>query len=280
MHKSIFLTIKDYKSDPITEMKKIDNILQKECGYYTTIYNVLTRNFVKSKELRVRFVDLDECISSLIPFISDNYNCFDFQSLSTVIQKNIYDEFFDYCETIIHLLSISYESAEHEIEDFDNDTYMQAVESIIYSLKSLNYKIDYLDEKKQTFQVIKINPEAEIVAAQSEITIKQSIIHYLGARDNDLEEKENRLHKIIDLLELSFKKYTNDNNVKKIREYIQLIRHPKTYENRPEYKWFYDEKDKYLDELFSLCIYVQHLVIMKEIVNNLDELKKESSECN
>ena len=41
MRKSIFLSINDYNSDPITEIDKIDRVLQKECGYYTTIYNLL-----------------------------------------------------------------------------------------------------------------------------------------------------------------------------------------------------------------------------------------------
>lgn len=275
MHKSIFLSINDYKSDPITEIKKIDKVLQKECGYYTTIYSFLKQSFVQSKVLRSRFVDLDDCIDSLIYNISHNYNCYDFERLDSNIQSIIFNEFFNYCEVIFHLLFLAYKYEKKYINGFDENVYLQAIDVIKVSLKSLNYRIVYLDEKECLFEVIKIDPESEIVAAQSEPNIKHAILHYLGARDNDIKEKENRLHQLIDLLEPSFEKYKNDNTVKDIKEYIQMVRHPEIYKTKKEYVWFFKGKEEYLDRLFSLCVFLQQFVISKETLKEFKQLKIE-----
>lgn len=275
MRKSIFLSINDYNSDPITEIDKIERVLQKECGYYTTIYNLLNQSFVRSKLLRSRFVNLDECIDSLIYNISHNYNRCDFERLDSNIQNIIFNEFFNYCEVIFHLLFLAYKYEKMNTTDFDENVFLQAIDVIKVSLKSLNYQIVFLNEKEFLFEVIKINPESEMVAAQSEPTIKSAILHYLGARDNDIKEKENRLHQLIDLLEPSFDKYKSDNTVKDIKEYIQMVRHPEIYKTKKEYDWFFKDKEEYLDRLFSLCVYIQQFAISKETLKEFKQLKKD-----
>ena len=275
MRKSIFLSINDYNSDPITEIDKIERVLQKECGYYTTIYNLLNQSFVRSKLLRSRFVNLYDCIDSLIYNISHNYNNCDFERLDSNIQNIIFNEFFNYCEVIFHLLFLAYKYEKINTTDFDENVFSQAIDVIKVSLKSLNHKIIYFDEKEYLFEVIKIDPESEVVAAQSEPTIKSAILHYLGARDNDIKEKENRLHQLIDLLEPSFDKYKNDNTVKDIKEYIQMVRHPEIYKAKKEYDWFFKDKKEYLDRLFSLCVYIQQFVISKETLKEFKQLKKD-----
>lgn len=275
MHKSIFLSINDYNSDPITEINKIDRVLQKECGYYTTIYNLLNQSFVRSKLLRSRFVNLDDCIDSLIYNISHNYNRYDFERLDSNIQNIIFNEFFNYCEVIFHLLLLAYKYEKINTRDFDENVFSQAIDVIKISLKSLNHQIVCLNEKEFLFEVIKIDPESEMVAAQSEPSIKQAILHYLGSRDNDIKDKENRLHQLIDLLEPSFDKYKNDNTVKDIKEYIQMVRHPEIYKAKKEYAWFFKDKKEYLDRLFSLCVYMQQFVISKETLKEFKQLKKD-----
>lgn len=278
MHKSIFLSINDYKSDPITEIKKIDKVLQKECGYYTTIYSFLKQSFVQSKVLRSRFVDLDDCVDSLIYNISHNYNCYCFETLDSNTQTIIFNEFFNYCEVIFHLLFLAYKYKKKYINDFDENVYLQAIDVINVSLKSLNHKIIYLDEKEYLFEVIKIDPESEIVAAQSENTIKQAILHYLGARDNNIKEKENRLLQLIVLLEPNIKKFKNESSISKVSEYVQLIRHSEEKKKEKEYQWYYDNKEKYLDYIFAMCIYAQHYFITKDVINTFEKLKTNNSE--
>lgn len=275
MRKSIFLSINDYNSDPITEIDKIDRVLQKKCGYSTTIYNLLNQSFVRSKLLRSRFVNLDDCIDSLIYNISHNYSRCDFERLDSNIQNIIFNEFFNYCEVIFHLLFLAYKYEKINTSYFDENVFSQAIDVIKVSLKSLNYQIVFLNEKEFLFEVIKINPESEMVAAQSEPTIKSAILHYLGARDNDIKEKENRLHQLIDLLEPSFNKYKNDNTVKDIKEYIQMVRHPEIYKTKKEYDWFFKDKEEYLDRLFSLCVYIQQFAISKETLKEFKQLKKD-----
>ena len=170
---------------------------------------------------------------------------------------------------------LAYKYEKKYINDFNENVYLQAIDVINVSLKSLNHKIIYFDEKEYLFEVIKIDPESEMVAAQSEPTIKSAILHYLGARDNDIKEKENRLHQLIDLLEPSFDKYKNDNTVKDIKEYIQMVRHPEIYKAKKEYDWFFKDKKEYLDRLFSLCVYIQQFVISKETLKEFKQLKKD-----
>ena len=278
MRKSIFLSINDYNSDPITEIDKIDRVLQKECGYYTTIYNLLNQSFVRSKLLRSRFVNLDDCIDSLIYNISHNYNRCDFERLDSNIQNIIFNEFFNYCEVIFHLLFLAYKYEKINTTDFDENVFLQAIDVIKVSLKSLNYQIVCLNEEEFLFEVIKINPESEIVAAQSENTIKQAILHYLGARDNDIKEKENRLLQLIVLLEPNIKKFKNESSISKVSEYVQLIRHSEEKKKEKEYQWYFDNKEKYLDYIFAMCIYAQHYFITKDVINTFEKLKTNNSE--
>ena len=44
------------------------------------------------------------------------------------------------------------------------------------------------------------------------------------------------------------------------------------------YTWFFDNKQKCLDELFLLCVYVQSFIVIKETINEYDALKKEFGE--
>ena len=120
----------------------------------------------------------------------------------------------DYCEVIFHLLFISVVFVDKQLFNCNIEAYLQSIDFIKFSLKSFNYNIMEFDSDKRLFEVVKINPEAEIIAALSEQTIKCAILQYLGARDDDIEEKETRLSILVDLLEPNLKKYNNDKNIK------------------------------------------------------------------
>ena len=279
MHKSIFLKANDYVGDPIIEYNKITKLLSRNLYYHYSFYTMMNNNFKICKSLRNRFIDLDDCLSKSVPFLITYKSNGNLINVPECHRNDVFDNFLTFSEIIftMFLTLVEYDKTNHIYNDhhFDKDLFQQGVDMINFSLKSLNYKINIINPEDFNVEAIKIDEIAEMVAAQSEPTIKSDILHYLGARDNDIKEKENRLHQLIDLLEPSFDKYKNDNTVKDIKEYIQMVRHPEIYKAKKEYDWFFKDKKEYLDKLFSLCVYIQQFVISKETLKEFKQLKKD-----
>lgn len=279
MHKSIFLKVNDYAGDPIVEYNKISTLLSKNIYYHYSLYTLMNDNFKMCKSLRNMFIDLRDCLDKSIPYLIE-YNYYSsLRGVPENYRNVVFDNFLTFSEIIFTMLLVivEYDKTNHIYNDyhFDKDLFQQCIDMINFSLKSLNYKINIINTEEFNVEAIKIDEIAEMVAAQSEPTIKSAILHYLGARDNDIKEKENRLHQLIDLLEPSFDKYKNDNTVKDIKEYIQMVRHPEIYKSKKEYDWFFKDKKEYLDRLFSLCVYIQQFVISKETLKEFKQLKKD-----
>ncbi len=106
--------------------------------------------------------------------------------------------------------------------------------------------------------------------------MRETIINYLATRNNDIEEKEIRLRTIIDKLEILLNKYSSLSAISKVKEYAQLFRHPEDKKENPKYKWFFKDKNKYLDEIFMMCIFVKEYDITKNNIKKYEELKKQS----
>lgn len=280
-HKSIFTRIKEYKGNPIDEYKKISVFLSKKCYYGDTIFDIFDKCFKYSKLLSPNFVDLEYCLESYEDLL-DRYSYDDYLKLEKNIQDDLLDAFLTYCEIILCMYYVTFYSyliPKNIIpsSNFDKEIFAQLLSIITNSLKSMNYKIKVEDENNGQVQIIKNNPWAEMIASESPNDISQAIIFYLGARDKDIEEKESRLHNLIDLLEPTFKKYNGVEVVGKIKQYVQLIRHPKEKVNEQQYKWFFDNKSDYLDKLFSMCVFVQSYSINRELVNEFENNKKTPS---
>ncbi|MCR5308421.1 MAG: hypothetical protein K6E24_05455, partial [bacterium] len=163
--------------------------------------------------------------------------------------------------------------------NFDKDTYLQFIDIIKTSLKSINHDYKVIEEDNYEIVVFKNNPDAECVAEKSPKKLKDAIYYYLGTKDSEVEEKENRLHIIIDLIEPLLKKYKNENNlISKTEEYVQLIRHPEIKKNESQYKWFFNDKKAYLDELFMLCVFVKEYDLSKDTIKEFEGLKKKTAD--
>ncbi|MDD4157407.1 MAG: hypothetical protein PHY08_12630, partial [Candidatus Cloacimonetes bacterium] len=276
-HKSIFLKVKEYNGNPIDEYNKISSFLNKKCYYNYSIYSLLNDNFQCSTLLRINYIDFDNCLNSVIKNL-DVYADSDFSYLEEGTQEILLDDFLTYCELITHIYFVTYNNYIKRIWDdthFDKNIYIQLIDLIKASLKSMNHDIKMIDDDTSEVLAIKCNPEAESVAEQSPTSLKEAIIYYLGSRDNDLEEKENRLHKIIDLLEPILKKYKELDAVKKVEEYVQLIRHSELKKNEENYKWFFENKGDYIDDIFMMCIFVKEYEITKTNIKKFESLKKE-----
>jgi len=158
----------------------------------------------------------------------------------------------------------------------EKDTFIQFLEIISTSLKSMNFKIEIVNEEIGDVKIIKDNPEAECVAKQSPKNIREAIIDYLGSRDSDSKEKEKSLHHLIDMLELTLEKYENADIVNKVKEYVQLVRHPEKKKEQKEYAWYFKDKTSYFDLIFSMCIFVQEYSLTKDSIEKFGSLKKEA----
>ena len=276
MHKSIFLKVTDYLSDPITEYRRICKFINKYCYFSNSIHQIMEKNFQKCECLRTRFIDFEECLVSCTENINSDFTrYYEYYQLEEEKRLKILDDFLSFCEVVYCLLKTvqkEYMSRSSSIDRkyFDYYLFEQTFELIDSSLKSLNYKLEIIDENKNTVVAIKINPEVEVVAAQSEPSIRHTILAYLGCKDIELEEKERIRLQLINQLEPTMIKYQNDNTISKMKGYVQLIRHPERKNKELRYKWFFENKNQYLDDLFLCCIYVQQHLVVKQKLKDFD----------
>ena len=76
---------------------------------------------------------------------------------------------------------------------------------------------------------------------------------------------------MIDLLEPELKKYENQDKIGLIKSYCQIMRHPETKGKEKQYQWFMNNPDKYLDDVFELCIYVLQYDIINTTLKQFTE---------
>lgn len=270
MRNSIFLRLSEYKSDPIVEYNKINKLIHEYyCYDFNDLYDFFSYHFANCKLLSSHYVSFDACLSDYL-YNLGKYNECCFKDLEEDIQKILLNEYLDYCELITYMHSYLYNLAHKN--KIDLQLYSQLKDIIETGLRSMNYQVTIIDKKTKETRVVKINEEAEIVAAQSQESIKDVILLYLGTRDNNIEDKKIYLHKFIDLLEPVLKKYNNE-PISSIREYVQLLRHPETKKNDQKYIWFYENESEYIDKLFSMCLFVQHYDITKKTLKDFEQNK-------
>ena len=275
MHKSIFLQINEFKTDPISEFNKIESFIEDTyCASNIRIIHLLNDIFPYSKILSSNFISFINCAETITNSLSIHKND-DFKKLDASTQELILEQYLNFSEILLSLFyTFIYEVKNHSHRNFYENILKQFENLIITSLSKLGYNSELINKIDYETRVFKKNEEAEMVAAQSSKNIKDTIIAYLSTRDNDIDGKNNELHNLIDLLEPTFSKY-NDGIVKEIREYAQLLRHPVKNNERDEYKWFYEDKGKYIDKIFSMCIFAQHYELTKEDLKSFKEYKKE-----
>ena len=282
MHKPIFEKLYNgYETNPIKEYNKINCILDKHfctdwrygCdSSYLTLNNLFSIYYENSKILSINFVDFNSCLGELTDNLRD-YRSHHFNYLTSDVKDKLFEEYFNFCEIIFHMISI----VDNHFNEFEknrinwNQSLMdQLIGMINNALKSMNYKI--IKKESNIFNVIKIDLNAEIVAAQSDESIKKTILLYLATRDNKIEDKKSYLLKLINLLEPVFNKYNNE-PISSVKEYAQLLRHPEMKKTENKYKWFYENECEYLDKLFSMCLFVQHYAITKNTLKDFNQRK-------
>lgn len=283
MYKSLFERLQNYESDPIDEYHKISTFLDDAIvERYNKIHlnTLLSDAFLFCKEFRCYFASLDDCVDSNCSNIW-KYQCpakSYYQSLDENDRDILLDEFLTYCQILLTCLSYFREHSitilnKYFVNGINWEIVDQFEELVIHSLNCFNYK-SVSKKDSLNVEIVMINPVAEVVALESTKHISEAIFGYLANRD--IKTKEKFLHDFIDLLEPTFKKYSDQGLVKKIREYIQLLRHPETKKDDTDYQWYFKNKKKYIDKLFELCLFVQQYDLSKAIVAEFEDNKKTS----
>lgn len=283
-HKSIFDLIDEYKSDPITEYEKIDNFIRNtDCVDYETIYDTLKKWYPLCEKLFATYPTFEKCLDAFTKSIKEN-EFYSFSSLSDNSKKDVLDDFLNYCEALSHIVCFSLKTIGESNNNRQSQCIVRSFKGLLSvvktSLKSMGFKLEISDKDSLETRAIKINPQAEFVAARSPQNIRETIICYLAARDGDITAKENELHRLINFLEPTFKNYNRESPISDIKGYTQLLRHSEVKKSETGYKWFNDNKnkEKYLDDPFSMCVFVEDYQLVKE---NLKEFKeRKTSEMN
>lgn len=281
MYKSLFERLKNYSSNPIDEYYKISSLLDEaivDNYYQNRLYTFLSDAFLYCEELRGYYTSLDSCIEENC----SNLNNSDYpaksyyQSLSEEEQDVLLDEFLTYCQILLTCLSYLNANAnailsKHFCNIINKEIVNQFTELILYSLKSFNYKC-VLNKGCLNVEIAMINPVAEVIALESSENVHNAIMGFLSNRD--IKTKEKYLHDFVDLLEPTIKTYSDQSLVKKIKEYVQLLRHPETKKEEIDYKWYFNNKRKYIDKLFELSLFIQQYDLSKQIVDEFEKNKK------
>lgn len=282
MHKSIFERLEKNYSNPLDEYIKISSFIsEKECFYSDSIYLCFYKLFPYCEPLRKHYSNLSECIQENLGILAnyhygvgnDIYEGFDHE-----IKEEILDSFLTYIEIISCILCVfkKYYPSVFGSAHINKPNLNQLEEMIDESLRSINYKIE--EKNPNNVVIIKSDPISEQVAEQSSPNMKVAFLNYLSIRNGDIKGKEKALHDIIDLLEPDFKKFENTSIINSVKEYAQIIRHPEIKKNQKEYEWFVDNKNLYLDQLFTLCVFTQQYVLSKSIIDSFSEEKKKASQ--
>lgn len=270
MYVSIFDRINNYKSNPIDEYFKISKFVDEiYCYGVNTVFDVLDDCFSYSPELSSIYIDLENCIDDNVYLLrqykdsppAKSY----FDHLNKETKTQLLYEYLSYVQIICNLINVSIKI---EKSLASNNTIKHLKNLIATSLKSLNYKAVIRDDK---IDIMKEDYLSEVVANQSPSNISEAIIGFLCSKGT--KEKERSLQELVDLLEPILKKYSSQSIVSKIKQYVQVVRHPEEKKKEKEFEWYYSDKEKYIDELFGLCIFVQQYDNSKKALDEI-ELKQ------
>ena len=280
MYKSLFERLKNYSSNPIDEYHKLKSFLENAIvDRYYDLYlsTLLSEAFLCCRELRSYFVSLEDCVKTNCSNLEKYQIPADYYLLLSENEKETaLDEFLTFCQVQLTCLSYLKKNAQqilhnHYINNFESEVVVQFGELIGSSLNSFNYKCAFAKESLNV-EIVLNNPVAEVIALESTKDISEAIIGFLSNRD--IKTKEKYLHDFIDMLEPTLKKYSDQSLIKRTKEYIQLLRHPEIKKESKEYKWYFNNKRKYIDKLFELCLMVQQYDLCKQIIDDFENHKK------
>lgn len=122
------------------------------------------------------------------------------------------------------------------------------------SCKKLGYEFKYI-ENEHYFYVMLKNSNAEAVSTFVEESTRNNIYSYLICRKGDLNNKRMVLKVLVDDAETLFLKLKDVKYIKKVKEFIQCIRHTKDLNNNKiKFPFYFENEEEWLDKSFEMII--------------------------
>ena len=232
---NLFEFLDTYKTNPSTEIEKINSILNRT-EYVSGIGQISLKDAFDYVYANTPFASHEPDIDSFLKKILNGYH---FGDTSEAILSYRF-----LCEFILALLTYPMDYA---VSSYFEDHMEQLKKIIVNGLNKSGYEIVPYGKMSVTK---KKDEQAETIASANE-TYKKNILDYLLTKGVD--EKEKVLTSICVQLE-ALKPI--DNYVKECREWIQLLRHKDENINSQKYSWFFIKEtyEENLDKLFRICL--------------------------
>ena len=216
------------------------------------------------------YVSISTALTSILS--SHNYEgdfkqlVFDALHYRKMIDINCFLDFLEFFKTLYVFGINDYNCSRY------NSRLVAQIQSIIdESCRKLGYEFQY-DKENEYYRVKLKNVYAEIVAANSDETVEKKIYKYLMIRSGNVDDKRECIKSLSDDIEILCKQYVNINEYKKLKQFIQCVRHTKDTPKK-EFPFYYEDEEKWLDKIFEMIISILSFRNSKEIVKEIVDLE-------
>ena len=264
MRKSLFEKIKEEKINIIEEIQKI-KILTDNIDLENFLYNSF-----KVSAFNFKFVSYNDAFDSiidpnLVPYEQQLWqtNYYNHENNQFGIKL---DSFLDLSEFLLTLVQFYQKSS------FNKDEVSQLSNLILHDLKILGYEPIIIEKDKYVKVKLK-DPVADAVALNQSESVRDKIDNYLMLRAGDVELKRKEIKSLADDVETICKK---TKNIHELKQFIQCTRHTKN-EPKPEFPFYYEDEEKWLDNIFRMILSALSYNETKQIVAAIDKLEKEKN---
>lgn len=195
---------------------------------------------------------------------------FNFQEAyySLINEKNSIENFLDFCDLVISVLS-NYNGSSYSIEA------VQVVKILLNALNILGYGTK--KEIRNCIKCYRLDMKAEMAAANCPKNVKQKIYEYLSLRNGNAKEKREILKSIIDDVDTFCKNRSSVGVLEKTKHFYQCVRHPLDDPVR-EYPFYYENEEKWLDFIFQMVVDVLAYRDLEERTKEIKKIEKEFNE--
>lgn len=238
---NLFDLLANYKTTPEEEINKIYQIIYRHIFGTKTLWDYLSEVFYRSKFASFQ-PDIDSFISAFV-FRNEIFEQKNEEEIE-LLKYRLFVEFLSNLFLVCLKSDLYYKDAKDSIWQIKS-IIKEGLQHFGFELIENNY--NYVTAKKDL--------TAEIIATCNK-DYKDDIYDFLIAKS--VSEKENALTNLS--IKLQAVKPL-DSFSRRVREYIQLLRHKTEKKEDPNYSWFFEKADydKNLDGLFKILIcFISH----------------------
>lgn len=237
MRESIFEKYKKEKVNYKSECEKIRDLVNQYKLKFDSLFSKSKVNY-----FGVNFMDAISAITKFDFGIVPSFNNgFEDPINDNKITLNMFLDILEFCKNAV----IDYPT-------YGNQCFVQLSKIVDINAQRLGY--DFRQDYDGNECLYSKNPQAEAIAILSPKTISDKIYEYLMVREGSVSTKRNCLKSLADDVEVICDKYNGDPKLKKIKQIMQCVRHPKE-QMIIKHPFFFKHEEKWLDNLFKMFLY-------------------------